>query len=146
MCEPTTIIAMSALAVSAAGQVMQANAQEDALQASAEAEAEETGARIQQEAGERVAQARRERARLAVAAGESGIAATSQSFEAQMAASFARQNRDLGLIQKNKYFAQRGIQTRADSAASNIKSGLQIAGETGAAAANVWANRPPKPE
>lgn len=142
MCEPTTIIALSALAVSAVGQVQQANAQEDALEASAQAQAEETGARVQQEVGERVAQGRRERARLAVAAGEAGVQATSQSFEAQMQANFARQNRDIALAQANKNFKQRGIQTQADSMAANIKSGLQIAGETAGSAAGVVGNRP----
>ena len=133
MCEPTTAtlmyIAIASSVASAGAQVMQANAQEDALESSAKAQAEETGAKIQQETGERVAQARRERSRLRVAAGEAGIAANSNSFEAQIADSFAKQNRDLAIIQSNKNFAQRGIQTRAGSEAANIRSGLQIGTE-----------------
>lgn len=135
MCEPTTAtlmyMAIASSVASAGAQVMQANAQEDALEASAEAQAEETGYKIQQETGERVAQARRERSRLQVAAGEAGIAANSGSFEAQMQNSFARQNRDLAIIAKNKTFAERGIQTSAGSQAANIRSGLQIGTELG---------------
>lgn len=145
MCEPMTIAAFAGLALSAVGQVQQANAQEDALEATAEQAAAETGAKIQQETGQRVAQARRERSRLIVAAGESGIAANSGSFEAQIANSFARQNRDLALISKNARFSESGINAQSKGQASQIRSGLQIAGSTISGAASIQAGRPSKP-
>lgn len=142
ICEPTTILALSSLAIGTAGGIQQANAQEDALEASATAAAEEQGARLQQQTSERVAEARRNRASLSVAAGEAGVADSSRSFQAQIQQSFARQNRDLGVIQTNAQFAQRGIQTRADASAANIRSGLQIAGQAAGGAAGILANRP----
>lgn len=145
MCEPTTAtlmyLAIASSVASAGAQYMQASAQEDALEASAQAQAEETGARVQQQVSERVAEARRERARLRVAAGEAGIQADSGSFQAQMRNSFAKQNRDIGIIKANKNFAQRGIQTAAGSQAANIRSGLQIATELGGNVVGAMATR-----
>lgn len=142
MCEPTTIMALSSLALSTFGAVQQSKAQQSALDDSTHAAAEEAGARIQQETGERVAQARRERSRLIVAAGESGLAANSGSFEAQIADSFGKQNRDLALISKNAGFAERGINTQAAGEAAKIRSGLQIAGSALGKGATIWSQRP----
>lgn len=145
MCEPTTIIGLTSLAIGAVGQNMQANAQRDSLEASARTQADEVSASATQQVGERVAQARRERARLRVSAGEAGIGLNSNSFEAQIENNFGNESRDVSLIRRNTELAGRRINQQLQIGFANTASPLQILANTGGQAAGVLAGRPPQP-
>ena len=133
MCSPPAIVMALSMASTATGLFAQrqaANAQLEALETQRQAQAEELSAQAEQRMGERVKKARRERARLRVAAGEAGIAGA--SFEAVLADSFAQQNQDLATIAKNVAFADRASQARFRSAVAQVdrptlvSSALQI--------------------
>lgn len=125
-------LSIASTVASLGAQTIAANAQEDAITAQRRAQAEELQSRAETNLGERVKQARKERARLRVAAGEAGVGGA--SFEAAMRDSFAQQNQDAALIQKNLAFADRASASRARSAMASINkpnaltAGLQIAG------------------
>jgi 16S rRNA G1207 methylase RsmC len=143
MCEPTTLLALSiaSSAVGVAGQRAQANAQQRSIRQQQEAQAEEADAAAQQQMGKRVAQGRRERARLKVAAGEARSGGN--SFESLLQNSLFQQDFDLADINKQAHFTQRAISTSADMAMSRVEqpnlalAGLQIAG-----AVSDYKNRP----
>jgi len=134
VCEVSTV--MTALAIAGAGastysQIQAANTQAAALNAQRKAQAEELHAREQQQMGERVKQARKERARMLVAAGEAGV--RGPSFEAQLMNSFSQQNQDLATIRKQGFFNNRASEASIGSAFASIRkpnvlsAGLQIA-------------------
>ena len=133
MCEPTlmTGLAIGSSAVSQVGQVVQANRTASALDTQRRAQAQEISAQAEGQLGERVKQARRERARLRVAAGEAGVGGGSVS--AQLRDSFAQQNQDAATIARNARFADRASEARTESAFAQIDrpnlltAGLQIA-------------------
>lgn len=83
-------------------------------------------------AGERTKQAWAEKARLRVAAGESGV--TGQSFEAQLADVNFQLGQDIAMIEHNTATAGEASNVQTATAFSNVKnpslleSGLQIAG------------------
>ena len=132
MCEPTTIIAITGVVVGAVAKRRQAKKQFAAAKEGREAQAEEIAAKSGAKAGERVKQGRAERARLRVAAGESGVAG--QSFEAQMLDSAFQEDQDLASIDQNTDFEQRGSESRFQSVLASVDNpsalatGLQIAG------------------
>ena len=94
-------------------------------------ETEEVIAKGEEELGARIRESRERRARARVAAGESG--ALGASFAASINQSVQDQNADAALVSKNVAFAQRGIDDRANTALSQIRStssleaGLQLA-------------------
>jgi hypothetical protein len=135
MCEPTTIMAGLAVASTAMGVLGQnaaADAQLSGLETQRRNQAEELQTQADQNAGERVKQARRERARMRVAAGEAG--AGGQSFEASLANSFGQQNHDLAAIARQSHFNDRASQASYASNVAGVNkpnaltAGLQIAG------------------
>jgi hypothetical protein len=134
MCEPTTLLALSiaSSAVGVAGQRAQADAQQRSIRQQQEAQAEEADAAAQQQMGKRVAQGRRERARLKVAAGEARSGGN--SFEAMLQNSLFQQDFDLADINTQARYTQRAISTTADMSMSRVEqpnlalAGLQIAG------------------
>lgn len=144
MCEPITILTIATAAIGAVGAKQQADAQEESIERQQEAQAEEAHASAQQAMGKRVAQARRERARLKVAAGEANIGGA--SFESQLMNSLFQEDFDLADINKQSQFTQRGINAGAEMAYSRVEqpnlalAGLQIAG-----AVQDYRNRPTKP-
>jgi hypothetical protein len=144
VCEPVTILTIASAAVGAVGAKQQADAQQDSIEQQQNAQAEEANASAQQAMGKRVAQARRERARLKVAAGEANIGGA--SFEAQLMNSLFQEDFDLADINKQAQFTERAINTSADMAHSRVAdpnlalAGLQIAG-----AVQGYRNRPTKP-
>ena len=136
MCDPVTAtitaLSVASSAVGVAGQRSAAKAQFQANAAAREAQNEEIAAAASTRAGERVKQARAERASLRVAAGEAGIAGS--SFEALLADSVLQEDMDLGLIGQDASFQDRASETRflsANAAVRNpsaLESGLMIAG------------------
>jgi len=138
MCEPTTLLAISiATSVASAGagiyaQNQAGKAQADALQTQAQAQADEQTAVAELEMGTRVKQARAERARMRVAAGESGISGA--SFEAQLSNSMFQQNQDNAITALDTRFANRANEARLGSGLAQIQlptiasAGLQLAG------------------
>ena len=149
MCEPTTLAivgaytAVAASAVSAYGDYQSGKAQNSALEDQAQTQADEAASARDQEIGERVKQSRRERARIRVSAGESGI--SGQSFEAQLKNSLGAENQDIAVAQKQGGFTERAIKNDLKvnrSRFSGVNAGLQIA-ETAGNAYNKT-RKPPK--
>lgn len=135
MCEPTTILMGLSIATAAAGAVAQADTakqRQRSVNEQADARAEEINAQKTIEAGERVKQARAERARLRVAAGEAGIGGV--SFEDQLFDSFLQEDLDLGNLAKDKEFQLRATEANRRSGLaqsqgpSALETGLNIAG------------------
>lgn len=95
-------------------------------------QAEEINASAEQEIGKRVRQARAERARMRVAAGEAGV--SGRSVTEMLQNNKLKEELDSSTIRKQAGFEQRGSQSRASMASSRIKSpnlalaGLQIGG------------------
>lgn len=131
MCEPATVLGVLAVAgsaVSAVGQYQQASASNKAAGEQAQAQADEYANTRDQQIGERIKESRRERARLRVSAGESGVAGA--SFEAALRQSFGDQNQDIAIAQKQGKLTSRSLkaQTKASTKSfSPVASGLQIA-------------------
>lgn len=137
MCEiisATTMMYLS-IASSAVGiyaQQQTAKAQKHSIRTQQEHEREEVSEAAEEELGQRIRASRERRGRARVAAGESG--ALGASFAASINQSLADENMDAALISKKAAFAQRGIDDRANTALSQIRSpsaleaGLQIAG------------------
>lgn len=133
MCAPAIPLALT-VASSAADLYAQdkaADKQTSALAEQRAAQREELRAKATTEAGERVKQARAERSRLRVAAGEAGI--TGQSFEAQLFDSYLQEDLDIGLLAKDSEFADRASHARYRSGLAGVSrpdylaAGLQIA-------------------
>jgi hypothetical protein len=161
MCEPVSLGTMGWLALgttAAAGTAQavsgyqQAQAAVDAADAQAEAQAEEYAATRDQQLGERVREARIQRSRMRVAAGEAGIGG--QSFELQIQDSLGRQNQDAAVAKKQGGFTQRAINASNKNVGQGfnaISAGLQIASDSygaGRAAAprgQTQASRPKSP-
>lgn len=144
MCEATTVITLMGMAFAAREQHQNANAQLEAAEDSSQLKANQTSDRLQQETSERVLEAQRNRSRMIVAAGESGIQLSSNSFEAEMSNSFAQQNKDLGIIQKNALNSGLAINAEANEATAGLPSSLQIGATLAADSAGVYSNRPPE--
>ena len=134
MCEivTATTLAYAALGISAVGagaSIMESRQQTKDAEDTAQNQAEEFATERDQKLGERIKEARRERARIRVGAGESGVAGA--SFEAQLKNSFGQENQDIAVIKKQGGFTQRSINTNAKSNSGRfggLQAGLQIAG------------------
>lgn len=133
MCDPVSVgiaLSMTTAAIGVYSADQAAGAQQEALDTQREQQAEELSTKASVEMGERVKQARRERARIRVAAGESGVQGA--SFESQLMDSFAQENQDLALISKNARFADRASAgqhaslSNAIDRPSYLSAGLQI--------------------
>jgi len=137
MCEvisATTMMYLS-LATTAVGVYAQsetAKSQKANIRNQQEHEREEVSEAAEEELGQRIRASRERRARARVAAGESG--ALGASFAASINQSLSDENMDAALISKKAAFAQRGIDDRANTALSQIRSpsaleaGLKLAG------------------
>jgi hypothetical protein len=134
MCDPVS--AMVALSVVTAGvgiktQYDQAKAQQGALDAQAQHQAEELAAQRDDEIGARMRAARQAAARRLVAAGEAGVAG--QSTGIAILNDFGQANQDAAKVAKQAAFADRANQDQYRAALSNISkpngfsAGLQIA-------------------
>ncbi|HUF73738.1 MAG TPA: hypothetical protein VMR74_12655 [Gammaproteobacteria bacterium] len=135
MCEPVSLSTALMVASSTAavyGQYQQAGAQTDALALQRQHQQEEIQAQADERAGERVKQARAERARLRVAAGEAGVSGI--SFEDQLYDTYLQEDLDLGILAKDSRFADRASDARYRSGLAGVNrpsvlgAGLQIAG------------------
>ena len=137
MCDvitPTVMMYMS-LATTAVGVYAQretAKAQTANIKNQQEHEREEVSEAAEEELGQRIRASRERRARARVAAGESG--ALGASFAASINQSLSDENMDAALISKKAAFSQRGIDDRANTALSQVRSpsaleaGLKLAG------------------
>ena len=136
MCEiitATTLmyISIASSAVGIYAQTQTAKAQAEQIGVQQEHEREEVAEAAEEELGQRIRASRERRARARVAAGESG--ALGASFAASINQSLTDENMDAALISKKAAFTQRGIDDRANTALSQIRSpsaleaGLQIA-------------------
>ena len=120
MCEPSTMAALF-MASSGAQLLVQnqtADRQSRALENSSQAAADQDSASKTISIGERIKQGRIERARIAVAAGESG--AQGASFEATLADSLFQQEEDVSLLKKQAEFDGAAIKANAASKAAQI--------------------------
>jgi len=132
MCEPTTIIMGVSAVVGAVAANKNAKDQSKNMAAQAAAKGKQQTAAAGAKSGERTKQARAERSRLRVAAGESGVAG--QSFEAQLMDSAFQEDSDLAMIENNLGNAGDANNAQTATAFSNVnnpsllESGLQIAG------------------
>ena len=145
MCSPTAVFTVVSLLYTADAQAKAAQAQAEAIDIGAEQRAEEQGNQLQQELGERQAQARREQARMIVAQGESGLQAGSASFEAQLANSFAAENRAAGVLKENADILSKGIAADRLIALSNVRSKREIYANAAtqiAGASASWETKP----
>lgn len=135
MCEPVSV--MTGLAVGSsilglAGQSEQARTTRRFASASATNRQEEIDARASAQAGERVKQARAERARLRVAAGEAGIAGV--SFEDALFNTYLQEDLDVGQIGQQQFYDTRANDLQlqgiiaGNQGPSALESGLTIAG------------------
>lgn len=146
MCSPTAVFTVVSLLYTADAQAKAAQAQAEAIDIGAEQRAEEQGNQLQQELGERQAQARREQARMIVAQGESGLQAGSASFEAQLANSFAAENRASGVLKENADILSKGIAADRLIALSNVRSKREIFADAATRIAGASASFEPKPK
>ena len=141
MCNPVAMIAASFVI----GMIQDkkadklADRQQEAAEKTAQQQADETGKKIQQESSIRQAQAKRERARMIVAQGESGVATNSGSFEAALANNFAIENRDLTTLRENAKTSSRGIGVRLNETVASNPSTAKGALAHGATAASSYA-------
>lgn len=132
MCEVTTALAAVSTISGLYGADRNAAAQSRALTRQRHAQREEIAANTSARQGERVKQARAERSRLRVAAGEAGVAG--QSFESQLFDSYLQEDLDLATLEQDGRFADRASEARFQSGLSTVNSptfvdaGLQIAG------------------
>jgi Fe-S cluster assembly iron-binding protein IscA len=124
-------LSVGSAAVAGYGANEQAKSNRALAEKSAKLRAEELHAKTSAEAGERVKQARAERARLRVAAGEAGVSGV--SFEDQLYDSFLQEDFDLGALGRDSQFANRANQSNLESAYANnqgpsaLELGLGIA-------------------
>jgi len=124
-------LSIASTAVSMYAQRETAKAQSANIRNQQEHEREEVAEAAEEELGQRIRASRERRARARVAAGESG--ALGNSFAASINQSLSDENMDAALVSKKAAFAQRGIDDRANTALSQIRSpsaleaGLQIA-------------------
>lgn len=134
MCDPVTIgigLSVAMAGVSTYAQHQTAKAQADAIGVQQENERREVGEAAEEKIGQMVRSNREKRARARVAAGESGVGG--QSFAASINQSLQDQDMEVALASKNVAFAQRGIDDRANTSLSGIRSpsaleaGLNIA-------------------
>lgn len=134
MCEPTTILMGASAAIGAFGAHKNAKAQSTNMAKQQSVQADQQHAAASAKAGERAKQSRAERARLRVAAGESGV--TGQSFEAQLMDSVFQEGQDQAMIERNLDNAIEAGNAQTATAFSNVnnpsllESGLQIASAT----------------
>jgi hypothetical protein len=110
--------ATAAVGVYAQRQTAKAQARNIGIQQ--EHEREEAVEAATEELGQRIRANREQRARARVAAGESGVGGA--SFAASLNQSLQDQDETVALAAKNVAFAQRGIDDRANTALSQIRS------------------------
>ncbi len=124
MCEPVslTIAALSVLSAGAQihGTRETAKAQFAANAQQREAQNEEIAARASVQAGERVKEARAERSRIRVSAGEANIAGN--SFMAMLSDSILQEDMDLGTIGLDARFQDRASEARFLSANASVNN------------------------
>lgn len=134
MCEPTSIIAGISAISGFASQHQSARKQSAAGARSAQVAADQDSAAKSTAMGQRIKQGRIERARMAVAGGESG--AEGAAFEAALADSLFQQSDDIGLIRQQARFDGQTIQTQAavNESRVNRPSSLSLAAELGTSA------------
>lgn len=120
------MLTIGAMALQANAAKGQASAEADAAFQSAQAQANELSQQKTTEAMDRSAQGRRERARMLVSAGESGLSLASKSFEADMANNMFAQSRDTQTILDNSALGIKGINSRLGTATAGIKSNAAI--------------------
>lgn len=141
MCEPTTILMVSAAVIGAIQTSRQAQETANAAGKQAQVKAGQASDAAGLQIGERAKQARAERARLRVAAGEAGV--SGQSYEAQLAQVAFDQNAFTANTNANNVNQLAGIQAESDHILASVQtpgvvgSGLQIAA-AGAAAHSAY--------
>lgn len=134
MCEPTSIIAGISAVTGYISQNQSAKKQSASASASAQASADQNTASKTTAIGERIKQGRIERARMAVAGGESG--AGGASFEAAMSDSLFQQSEDVALTQTQARFDGAAIASQDAANQSGIERpsaltlGAKLAAET----------------
>lgn len=130
MCDPVTAmmtLQMGKQVIGDIGKRKTADAQMAGYDTQRRAQAEELGASRDQKMGDRIKQSRKERSRLLVAAGESGV--SGQSFEATLMNNIGQANQDNAVINKQAGFEDRASAARHKSAYATVDrpSGLQMA-------------------
>lgn len=136
MCEIITAstlmyLSLATTAVGVYAKTQTAKAQREQITTQAGREREEVSEAAEEELGQRIRASRERRARARVAAGESG--ALGASFAASINQSLSDEQMMAARVSKKSAFAQRGIEDRAQTALSQIRSpsaleaGLQIA-------------------
>jgi len=125
MCNPVAIMFVGMM-VQTQQQNKQAKAERRAAEATAEQQADERGKQLQQESTIRQAQARREKARMIVAQGESGVAISSNSFEASLQNQQGILSRDLQTLRENARTSGRGLAVRLNEQLVGIPSSTEI--------------------
>lgn len=125
--------------VQGAQQARQARRERRAAEESAQARQDEIDAQKQQEVTARVAQARRERGRMIVAQGESGLAASSLSFEDALKQHQADMNKDVQTIRNNAKNAGRSNRAQYQEALAGTATSGEILMSTAAKAAQAGA-------
>lgn len=131
-----TAVAVASLIIGTYAAHENAEAQSDMLQMQADQQQKEIDSAATEESGRRTLDGARERARIRVAAGESGL--TGQSFELNLLDSLFQQQRDNGNTEWNRKNGISASSIRASAAAaqnqaqlnqtyvSAVNSGLQI--------------------
>lgn len=142
MCNPAVIpyvIAAVGAVVQTVGQNQQAKRQAHAIEAQNEVAADEQADASSVDANELSAEAMRDRARVMVAAGESGLQGA--SFEGLLQNSLMQQSQDTALVIKNDANATRARQAQANSMLSGLQitNGAGIALNAGMAVAGTYA-------
>lgn len=125
------VVSVASAAIGTYTQMETAKVQTKLAQQQSDAQQEELQSAADQQAGERVKQSRIERARMLVAAGESGL--QGQSFEVSLMDNAARLNEDMANIAKQTGFSSRAIDANTQSTLAGISrpnaltAGLQMA-------------------
>lgn len=135
MCGPVALAVTSIVStvLSTAMQAKQASDEQEAINKSADARAEQISDEKAQEGSELAREARRQRARIRVAAGESGLAIGSGSVEAALMDSLHNQDQNIGTVGANLGAALRGNESERQSSLARVSqpnyaaAGLQIA-------------------
>lgn len=140
MCEPVTAaivvgsLAVASAGASVAGQIQSAKAQQALIERQDALAADEIKDQATADINERSRAARRERARIRVAAGEAGLNLQSGSIEALLMDSLFQQSFDNTGTVKNAENAQRARHLRTESLLANqasrptiLAAGLQVA-------------------
>jgi len=146
MCDPVTAtLALTATtaAVGSFSQIQAAKNQEAAVEAASAQQAEQIDDAASQQANEEARRARREQARIRLAAGGAGLSLQSNSVAAQVLDSVKQSQNSLTVNERNRDNRQAGRRSRtaselnAVSRPSLLQAGLQIGSSTTRQAANL---------